>query len=295
MMMLENEDKINESMETLDSLIKMLGDDAASVKIEDFPDPSTFKYEFRKLKRTDSIAKIPTLETIQSIYSILFNYTLAAFSCDQNLKSYLCKTYELSPTKQWFYDLKEFQSELERISQLSDFQVNLSKIISYFRVYIFLKVHSSLIRDYYSYDAQQELVAKTIKNYYETSNRAEKENRYRVPSKEGEQFNSGLNAIIADIYKYTGQKYNVVKVVNAIFLGRCEGVVLPIIFNSCITAKVPNAGLYSMKLLAVFNLFKLMMKDKNLWSQSDFDKNNLSFRNYDSYKKKAVKNILQLK
>jgi hypothetical protein len=49
------------------------------------------------------------------------------------------------------------------------------------------------------------------------------------------------------------------------------------------------------KLLLVFDLFAMIIRDRHFYTEDEFNTSKLAHRNYNAYKKNVVKNILLLK
>lgn len=283
----------NESVKELDSLVNQYLLNANAVKIEDFPSPNNFRYESKKAKRKDQFVNYPTDETILDIYKVIHLYTIAVFASDPLLKSFILQTYNIKEVDGWFVDVSELKSELKKIVQTGIFKIDAELILELIHNYIHFKIHAFLISKYFSKIGKDEFIYHTLRNHIKANQKAKRENRGRIQTKGAKQTKIGLELINDGMYILTQKKYDLYEVIDFLYHGKCEGVFMPIIINKCIIPIKPNTGTYGQKLLVSFYLFKLIMKDRYLWSEQDFENIISSYKNYDSYKKRALKSFLQ--
>ena len=288
--MSSNETQINESNENLDSLIQLIKDRANSISIEQVPEASKVRYESFKPKRGAKEIMIAAPESYELVFDIFKTYIFTAFSDDLKLVKEVKNKLDVQNSEDWFIDLKMVVSEINRISAMKDVVVDKCGILENIHDYVSIKISSNLVKRYGGYKNNEPLSVERLRNHKDTFNKAKKEARYIIRNKDVED-NEKVLSLAGKILN--GDTKDNFEKVQSFAKGNCESDYFPKIYNDFI--KTSNKIKEGEKLLIVFDLFKLIIKDKVFYTEDEYIKSNSVLTNYNAYKKKAIKNILQLK
>jgi hypothetical protein len=290
--MISNADKIKESEQMLDSLIMQIKDSASTVTELTFPDaPDKQKYISAKFKRSGKKYKFPTPESQELINNICCQYADAAFTDNEDLIKFIKAKLNLSAREDWFIDLKKIVEELSIINSSNKFKIDSYAALQNIRDYVAIKIWAIICAKYVEEVNTVSIIVKPYKTYLKTLKNRVINNKLSNTELDVEFLKN------IDIFKNyaaeLGSNKEPIEFIEGFFKGKSEYIFIPKIYNEFITSdKQFNKG---EKLLLVFNLFALFIKDRVFHTKEVFTEINKSFRNYDAYKKKAVQNILDLK
>ncbi len=282
---------IKESNKKLDSLIKLIQERAQSVTINSMPDLSKIEYYELKLKKGAQPIKLPKIDSIDTFHifsSFQMNCMYSSFTDDKNLIIYIKD--KLTNKFDWFYNLGEILQAIQNINNSTKFKIDTYNSLNNIYNYIGQKVAIYVTNHFYGYRNGEPILIERMRNHIETKNKAKKENRNIVKSNETDFLDYMLTYSDENIKKENATPFEKFQ----IFLkGKCESEYLTDIYNNYIY----NIHEYKEgeKLLVVFDLFKLVIKDKVLYTKDEFISSNSSLSNYNAYMKKTIKNILILK
>lgn len=285
-----NESQIKEPNDELDSLIMLIKERAKLITIDNVPEASNIKYIPYNLKRGAEQVLIPAPESNSLLANIIQTYLLTAFSDDLLLVQEIKKKLKIKPNEDWFFDLNKLVSEIKSISNTDEIFVNEYEVLRNIHDYIGSKITATIIKKYGSYKNNEPISVERVRNYTDTRNKAKRENRNTIINDDTDS-NEYVLSLAGEIVNDT-EKSNF-QMLQSFAKGNMESQYFPEIFKNFI--KVTNKIKEGEKYLLVFNLFKMVIRDRNFYTEEEFYDSEFKFTNYNAYKKKVVKNILQLK
>jgi len=285
-----NENITNEPNNELGSLIKLIQERAKYIKVEDIPFAKDIVYEPYILKRGAEQIMIPAPESTNLLIEIIQSYLFAAFSEDLELIDIIKKRLELKPNEEWFYDLKLIVSEIKKISSYKETIVDELNILKYIHDYVGTKILATIVKKYDGYKDGEPISVERARNYRDTLNKANREGRNIIQNKEVQQNEEALK--IAGESIDSNEKDNFQKL-QSFAKGNCESDYFPEIYNDFIKTSIKITQ--GEKLLLVFDLFSMIIKDRVFHTEEEFYSSKLKILTYDTYRQKVIKDILQLK
>ena len=285
-----NENITNEPNNELGLLVKQIQNRTKGIKKEDIPylkDIIKVPYE---LKRGASELLIPSNESNNNLISIYQIYYALSFSDDKDLINEFVIRLEIKENEKWFIDIKNIVDEIKKIKAINGITVNESGILKNIYDYVIAKISSTLIRKISPYKDNEPISAERLRNYRDTKNKAIRENRNIIQNEETEQ-NEYVLSICEKLFEDDSvDKFN--KALDFI-KGNCEPYFFPEIYNDYIKTdlKIKN----SKKLIIVYDLFSMAIKDRIFYTEDEFYSSELKISTYDTYRQNVIKNILQLK
>jgi hypothetical protein len=288
--MKSNNNKISESDKKLDSLIYTIQERAKSIKIEEVPYAnSIIKEPFERKRGAKEIMTVSN-KSNTDIITIFGTYLFGAFSDDYRLVNEIKKRLDLKPNEDWFYDLNLIVNEIKKISAIEGIEVNQCGILNNIYSYVGFKINATLIQKFDGFINNEPLSVGILRNYKDTLKKAERESRNIIRNKKVED-DEQLLALAGEIFE--NDEKDDFRKVQAFAKGNCESIYFPEIFNDFIktNSKFKNGE----KLLLVYDLFAMVIRDRKFYTEDEFNTSKLTHRNYNAYKKNVVKNILLLK
>jgi len=283
---------INESKQKFDSLINQIKERAASITIENFPNPEKIEYTVEKLKRKGGDIRYSTKESDALIANIFIKYWLAAFTEDMQLKSFIKSKLNLKESEDWFFNLNQILGAFKSINDTNQFKIDERASLVNIYNYIGIKIFSTIYNKYVGEKNNEPLIIDRVRNDIDTIKKAKLEERNHVESESIKRTNV-LLSLTNIIFDDSNNSRSEFKKLQNIAKGNCESHYFPQIYHEYITQK--NKKVEKIKLLVAFELFKIIIKDKYFQNEENFRLNNITYANYDAYRRKTVLNILKLK
>jgi hypothetical protein len=280
----------NESNDKLDSLFKTIQERAKLIKIEEVPDASEIIKEPYSLKRGAEEILIPASESNELLFRINQTYIFTAFSDDIDLINEVKKKLQLKENEDWFFDINKIIIEIKELSTNKKNKIDEYGIFKNIYNYILDKITALVINKYGGHKDNEPISVERVRTHKDKLNKAKKESRNIIVNKEvqdNENLLSFFDEIIDDETKDSFKK------IQDFAKGNCEAQYFPEIYNDfIITSSNMKEG---EKLLLVFDLFAMIIRDRHFYTEDEFNTSKLAHRNYNAYKKNVVKNILLLK
>lgn len=281
--------KISESDKKLDSLIKTIKERAKLIKIEEVPYATSIIKEPFKRKRGAKEIMTASNSSNKDLIAIVGTYLLGAFSDDYRLVNEIKKRLDLKPNEDWFYDLNLIVNKINEICAIEGIEVNQCGILNNIYNYVGFKINATLIQKFGGYINNEPLSVGILRNYKDTLKKAERESRNIIRNKKVED-DEQLLALAGETFE-DDEKDDFTKV-QAFAKGDCESMFFPEIFNDFI--KTNSSVKKGEKLLLVYDLFTMVIRDRKFYTEDEFYTSQLTNRNYNAYKKNVIRNILLL-
>lgn len=291
--MISREDKIKESNSELDSLILEIKERATKITESVFPNPAEIVYINEKLKRSEEKIYYPTNDSAILISQIWKQYWFAAFSNNPKQIQFIKDRLGLTEAEDWFFNIDDILHEFDKINATKKFSINYHKSLANIYNYVGNKIFALLSRKYTMERNNEPLSVDRIRNYKDTINNAKR--KVKIPIQNNETtVNEKVLELAGEMVKdsINSNKDNF-KIYQSFVKGTCEALYLHQIYSDYLTSNSNYKE--GEKQLAIFDLFRLIIKDRFLKDEDTYSTTNSTFSNYNAYKKDAVKKILKLK
>jgi len=267
---------------------------------------NTFKnipaIELVDVKKSENRAEVyvPPLESIKGIMSICELYCNYVFIGNETILSYFKKYFGLKEEHlRWFISYDEIIYEINKINKSKNFNLlpfeTIMLIYEYLEQKIELTISNAFVENPDNLKTQ-----KSFAQYEHDKYVRKTKNRKNKVVNELKQTQSEVYQELYKIAEKQIESLNLTKspseLIRDISKGNVEYLYLPKLFNECLIAKNINYS-KNEKCRTIFDLFKLILKDEDCWSEerfSDFLENH-KYKNYNRYKEAFVKNILSRK
>jgi len=290
--MASSEDTIKESKQKLDSLIVEINEMAGSITEATFPNPAEIIYVTERLKRSKEAFYYPSNESSFLIVEIWRQYWFAAFSQNPQLIQFIKERLKLTDAEDWFFNVNDIMNEFDRINASGNFVIDSYSTLVNIYNYVGIKIFSLLLRKYVKERNGEPLSIDRIRNDIDTANYAKRKGRIPIQNKDTAASEKVLE-LAAEAFKETNSSKDKFRILQSFAKGTCEALYLPQIYNEYLAG---NGKYYEgEKPLVVFNLFRLIIKDRFLKDEETYSATNSTFTSYNAYRKDAVKKILKLK
>jgi hypothetical protein len=286
-----NENITKETHHDLDSLVLFIKHMAAKVTELTMPNPADIKYDYKKVKRSQEISKSISYESLNLLLNIGKEYTSAAFTEDEKLKNIIINKLQLNQTERWFVNLDSIVDELAIINSSQKFKIDSYKTLIIIKSYIRMKTITLLLSKYGGDGVGDSIGIAPVKNYLRNKVNRKKNGIAEKIDIVEMAFEGYLEYGSNKAKNYNSDKSGF-QFLNSYFSGTVESLICPTIFNDYITSNTDYK--IGEKQLLVFRLFSLFMNNKIFHEEEIAMSVYNSFRNYDAYKKKVVKDILDL-
>lgn len=290
--MVKNEDSIKESKKKLDSLIIEINEKAASITAETFPDPEKIVYVKEGLKRSKEEIHYPNNESAFLITEIWLQYWFAAFTNNPHIIQSIKERLKLTETEDWFLNIDDILFEFHKINETEKFRIDIYSSMVKIYNYVGTKIFALLYLKYVGLKNGEPLSVDRIRNHIDTKNNAKRKGKIPIQNDETVKSEFVLK-LFGEIFNDSHSRNDNFKNLQSFLKGSCEAMFLPQIYNDYLIGH----GKYNEgeKQLVIYDLFRLIIKDKFLKDEDTYSTTNATFSSYNAYKKDVVKKILKLK